>query len=199
MSTLSARVSAVQDRVQDALADMKPRDRALFIGLVLFAMVAVVAGSIWWMRSSIQELEGRVADREDTLRRIEILAAENAAAEAEIDALSQKLASKADVDVSSFMEKAADKVQIRDKLDSVRKSTETDDGIVRESVYAVKLSDLSQRELANFLAEVEGSDMPLRIRSFKVRIRKRKEDTTLQVDMDISAFKVVADGAGEEE
>ncbi len=199
MSTLSARVSAVQDRVQDALADMKPRDRALFIGLVLFAMVAVVAGSIWWMRSSIQELEGRVVDREDTLRRIEILAAENAAAEAEIDALSQKLASKADVDVSSFMEKAADKVQIRDKLDSVRKSTETDDGIVRESVYAVKLSDLSQRELANFLAEVEGSDMPLRIRSFKVRIRKRKEDTTLQVDMDISAFKVVADGAGEEE
>ncbi len=199
MSTLSARVSAVQDRVQDALADMKPRDRALFIGLVLFAMVAVVAGSIWWMRSSIQELEGRVADREDTLRRIEILAAENAAAEAEIDALSLKLASKADVDVSSFMEKAADKVQIRDKLDSVRKSTETDDGIVRESVYAVKLSDLSQRELANFLAEVEGSDMPLRIRSFKVRIRKRKEDTTLQVDMDISAFKVVADGAGEEE
>ena len=199
MSTLSTKVGAIQDRIQDALADMKPRDRALLLGLVLFVIVMVFAPSIWWMRSGLQTLEDQVADREDTLRRIEILAAENAEAEAEFVALSARLAAKADVDISSFMEKAADKVQIREKLDSVRKTTETDDGILQEAVYAVKLSDVSQQELANFLAEVEGSDMPMRIRSFKAKLRKRKGESTLHVDMDISSYKVVQDASGEAE
>jgi hypothetical protein len=199
MSTLSTRVGAVQDRIQDSLADMKPRDRALFLGLVFFAMVTVAAGSIWWMRAGVQALEAQVAEREDTLRRIELLAADNAEAEAEFVALSEKLAAKADVDISSFMEKAADKVQIREKLDSVRRTTETDDGIVQEAIYAVKLSDVSQQELANFLAEVEGSDMPMRIRSFKAKLRKRKGESTLHVDMDISSYKVVQDASGEAE
>ena len=199
MSTLSTQVGALQDRIQDALADMKPRDRALLLGLVLFTIVIVFAPSIWWMRSGVQSLEEQVADREDTLRRIEILAAENAEAEAEFVALSARLAAKADVDISSFMEKAADKVQIREKLESVRKTTETDDGILQEAVYAVKLADVSQQELANFLAEVEGSDMPMRIRSFKAKLRKRKGETTLHVDMDISSYKVVQDASGEAE
>ena len=196
MSTVSTRISEAQDRVQDALADMRPRDRNLFIGLVLFAMVAVVAGSIWWMRSNIRDMESRVADRADSLRRIEILAADNAAAEADFVELSKKLAAHSGVDVSSFLEKAAQKVQIQEKLDSVRKTTETDDGIVVEAVYAVKLSQVDQPELAKFLAKVEGSDMPLRIRSFKARLRKRKGETSLDVDMDISSFKVSADAEG---
>ena len=197
MSTLSTQIAIAQERVQDALADMRPRDRNLFIGLVVFGMVAIVSGTIWWMRSSIQELESRVADRGDTLRRIELLAAENAEAEAEFTALAQQLAQHKGVDVSSFLEKAADKVQIREKLDSVRKTTETDDGIIMESAYAVKLSQVSQPELAKFLAEVEGSDMPMRIRSFKVRLRKRKGESSLDVDMDISAYKVSSELEGE--
>ena len=60
----------------------------------------------------------------------------------------------------------------------------------------MKLTHLSQQELADFVAEVEGSDMPLRIRSFKSRTRKRKGEITLQVDMDISGYKVVADASG---
>jgi len=199
MSTLSTKVGALQDRIQDALADMKSRDRALLLGLVLFTIVMVFAPSVWWMSSGVKTLEAQLADREDTLRRIEILAAENAEAEAEFVALSERLAAKADVDISSFMEKAADKVQIREKLDSVRKTTETDDGILQEAVYAVKLSDVSQQELANFLAEVEGSDMPMRIRSFKAKLRKRKGESTLHVDMDIASYKVVQDGLGEAE
>ena len=198
MSTISSQVGAIQDRVQDTLADMKPRDRVLFIGLVVFAALALAGGAIWWMRGSIQSLESKVADREDTLRRIQLLAAEHAAAEADFEALASRLASKANVDVSSFMEKAADKAQIREKLDSVRKSNETSDGIIQEAVYTVKLTNLNQQELANFLAEVEGSDMPLRIRAFKSRARKRKGETTLQVDMDISGYKVVEQATAED-
>ena len=196
MSTFTTQVAAFQERAQDTLADMKPRDRALFIGLVLFTMLTLAGGTIWWMRGSVRALEGKVADREDTLRKIQILAEDHATAEAEFEVLAARLAAKADVDISSFMEKAADKVQIREKLDSVRKTNETTDGIVQEALYAVKLTNLSQQELADFVAEVEGSDMPLRIRSFKSRTRKRKGEITLQVDMDISGYKVVADASG---
>ena len=38
MSAISNRIAALQDQIQDALADMKPRDRSMFIGLLLFGL-----------------------------------------------------------------------------------------------------------------------------------------------------------------
>ncbi len=190
MSAISSRIAALQDQIQDALADMKPRDRSMFIGLVLFAMVGLVFGSIWWMRGSISDLESRVADREHTLQQIKMMGVEQANAEADVDRLSKQLSRNGSTDVSSFIEKAAEKVGIREKLDSVRQKTEADDGVIVESVYTVKLSRLDQTELARILTEVELSDFPVRIRAFKVRRRQRKGENYLDIDMDISSFKL---------
>jgi len=190
MSAISNRIAALQDQIQDALADMKPRDRSMFIGLLLFVMVFIVSGSIWWMRSSISDLESRVADREHTLQQIKVLAAEHTATEVSVDKLSKQLSQHGATDVSSFIEKAAEKVGIREKLESVRQKTEADDGVIVESVYTVKLSRLDQTELARILTEVELSDFPVRIRAFKVRRRQRKGESYLDIDMDISSFKL---------
>jgi len=199
MSAITQRIAALQDQIQDALADMKPRDRSMFIGLVLFAMVGIVFGSIWWMRGSISDLESRVADREHSLQQIKVMAAEHAAAEAEVEKLSEQLSRHGATNVSSFIEKAAEKVGIREKLDSVRQKTEADDGVLVESVYTVKLSRLDQTELARILTEIELSDFPVRIRAFKVRRRQRKGESFLDVDMDISSFKLADAGDSSEE
>ena len=102
MSAFTQRITALQDQAQDALADMKPRDRHLFIGLVAFVLLGLVFGSIWWMRGSLSELEGKVADRSHTLRQIEIMAADHAETEAELESLSKQLAQQGSQDVSSF-------------------------------------------------------------------------------------------------
>ena len=199
MSAISQQVAAVQDWILDTLADMKPRDRSMAIGLVFFAMSVVVVASIWWMRGSLSTLEGRLADREYSLQTIEAMAEAHADSEAEIEKLSKDLARHGTTDLSSFLEKAAKKVGITEKLSSVRKKTEVDDGILVENVYTVKLSRLDQTELARILTEVELSDFPVRIRAFKVRRRKRKEELYLDVDMDISSFKLAQATNPEEE
>jgi hypothetical protein len=199
MSGISQKIAALQDLVQDGLADMDPRQRSMFIGLVFFGMITALSLSIWWMRGSLSSLEGKVADREYSLQTIEAMAEAHADAEVEIARLSKDLARHGTTDVSSFLEKTAKKVGISEKLSSVRKKTEVDDGILVESVYAVKLSRLDQTELARILAEVELSDFPVRIRAFKVRRRKRKEEVYLDVDMDISSFKLAQTPTSEEE
>ena len=199
MSAISQQVAAVQDWILDTLADMKPRDRSMAIGLVFFAMSVVIVASIWWMRGSLSTLEGRLADREYSLQTIEAMAEAHADAEAEIEELSKELAQHGTTDLSSFLEQAAKKVGITEKLSSVRKKTEVDDGIPVENVYSVKLSRLDQTELARILTEVELSDFPVRIRAFKVRRRKRKEEVYLDVDMDISSFKLAQATTSEEE
>ena len=54
----------------------------------------------------------------------------------------------------------------------------------------MKLSNLTQEELANFLYEMESTGYPLKVRSMTVKSRKRRDEVTLYVDFDISAFKV---------
>ncbi len=199
MSALSQRLTESQERLQDTLADMRPRDRNLLLGLCLVALLGVVFGGIWWMRSNVTALESKVAEREHTLHQIKVMASEHAASEARLDELSAQLATYKDIDVSSYLEKAAQKVQIREKLESVRKKSETTDGPLIESTYSVKLSRLEQRELANFLAEIEGTDFPARIRTFKVRSRARKEGLVLDIDMDLASYQLVDDGTTGEE
>ena len=53
-------------------------------------------------------------------------------------------------------------------------------------------------EYSNFLFEVEGAGYPLKIRTTKVKRRARGEEITLDVDMDISAFRMVEATAGVE-
>lgn len=199
MAALTNQVAELQERIQDSLADMKPRDRSLLLGLVLFMMVGTVVGGIWWMRGSIAAKEKQVAAAQTTLSRLREFSATQADNQSKIVELGERLDQYADTDVSSFLEQAAQKVQIREKLDSVRKKTETADGVLLETVYTVKLSRLSQDELSKLLWQVEGTGFPLKVRTFKVRARSRKGETFLDVDMDVSSFKIVTDdGDGDE-
>ena len=51
MSSVSTRLRATQDKVQDMLADMSPRDRTLRLGMIAFGAIVLIGGSIWWMHS----------------------------------------------------------------------------------------------------------------------------------------------------
>ncbi len=199
MSNLSTRIRGVIDRVQDLLADMTPRDRSLLLGLVAFGALLLVGGSIWAMSSTISSLDSRLRDRELTLTRVQAMAAQQATAEGEAAAIEEQLKKFAGTDLSSFMEQAARNASVGDRLDSVREKSSASSGNIEERLYSVSLNSLTLPEMTDFLYEVEGTGYPLRIKTFKVKTRKRGEVSSLSVEMDVSAYRLIEDAdAGEE-
>lgn len=200
MSTLSTRVDALRDRAQDALADMSPRDRGLLLGLLVASALAVVGGGAWWMRGTLRGLDQRVEARAETLHLLNVMASEHETAIGQSDEIKANLKAHSGTDMSSFLEQAAKNSGVADRLNQVREKSVTTNGVLEEKLYAVALSSLSQEEMSNFLFEVETSGYPLQIRTFKVKTRTRKDEKTLNVDMDIAAFRVIEDDvdAGEE-
>ncbi len=189
---VSDSVQSVVERVQDQLAAMSDRDRKLLLGLVVVALLAIVGGGIWFMGNKLDNLESKVADRRETLRKIGLYASDYAESQAEAEVIAQRIAEHEGTDLSAFLEQVGQKTNVGDRLDSVRQKSTNDDGDLIESVYAVKLSKLLQDELASFLYEVESAGYPLRIRTITVKSRKRGGEITLNVDLDISAFRLSA-------
>jgi len=196
MNNLMNRIAALQAQLQDLLASMSPRDRALFLGLVGFAVVAIVGGTLYTMSSRLSTLESRIEARSDSLQQVRVLIAEYEDAKEKASAIEDELRENAKTDLSAFLDKSAENVQIGDKLDAVKEKTASNDGVLEEKMYAVSLSKLTEAELSGFLYEIETSGFPLQIKTLKIKSRKRGEETTLRVDMDISAYRLIDGGEG---
>jgi hypothetical protein len=182
------------DRIQDVLADMTPRDRSLLLGLTVAVLVAVVGGSSYAMKSSLDALEARVNDRAKDVQLVYDTAQEYADAQANLEVLEADLQKTSAVDLSAFLEQAAQKASI-DSPDSVREKSSTTEGNLEEKQFSVTLNDISLQQLSEFLYEAEASGYPLKIRSTKVKTRTKKDEKLLQVNMDISAFRAVEGGS----
>jgi type II secretory pathway component PulM len=193
MSTVNTRIRSILDRAQDVLADMTPRDRTLLLGLSGLALLVALGGSVWWMSSTVSSLQARIDDREDTLAAVQLAGAQYEAAAVEASAIETQLKKYAGTDLSSYLEKAATTANVKDKLKSVREKSSAVDGNIEEKLHTVSLDGMSLAELTEFLYEVETSGYPLRIKTFRVKTRSRRGETTLNVDMDISAFQILDD------
>ena len=196
MGAIGTRLQAVQDRILDILASMTSRDRRLALSLMGFMALVVMGGGLWWMNGTLRSLSNRVGDLEERLHLVNVLAADQAAAEDEARAIAEALKANAGTDLSSFLEQAAATAAIKDKLDQVKEKSTATDGTIQEKVYAVSLKDLTLSELTSFLYEVETARYPLQIMTFKVKSRKKGDARILNVDMDVAAYKVVEESAG---
>ena len=188
------RIEVILDRIQDVLADMTPRDRMLLLGLTIALLVAIVAGSSYAMKKSLDTLEGRVKERANDVQFVYTTAQEYADAQANLQVLEADLQKTSSVDLSAFLEQAAQKASI-DSPDSVREKSSTTEGNLEEKQFTVTLNDISLQQLSEFLYEAEASGYPLKIRTTKVKTRTKKDEKLLQVNMDISAFRAVQGGS----
>ena len=191
MSAVSTRIAALQERLQDLLASMSPRDRMLFLGLVAAAILAVVGGSIYTMSSRLSALEGRIETRQENLQQVRLLNAEYSASKEKYDEIVAELRKNSSTDLSTFLEKSAEKAQIKEKLDAVKEKTTSSTDVLEEKLYAVSLSQLEQEELANFLYEIETAGFPMQIKTLKIKNASRRGEKTLRVDMDIATYRLI--------
>ena len=173
---------------------MTKRDRRLFLGLLAFFIIVFVSVGIWWMRSTLSGVQTLVADREEKLHLIRVLAVDHAEASGTADEIEQALMANADQDLSSFLEQAAKKAGVEDKLSQVKEKTTATDGVVQEKVYDVKLDKIALTELTSFLYEIETAQYPLRITTFSAKSRKQGDSRVLNVNLDVASYKVLEEG-----
>jgi type II secretory pathway component PulM len=190
MNNVMNRINALQAQLQDLLAGMSQRDRALFLGLTAFTIIAIVSGSLYMMSSQLSTIESRIDSRQNTLDIVRINLAEYEAAQEMGDTLQEELERHASTDLSAFLDKCAKEVNIEDKINKIDSTSKADDGVLLENRYAVRMSKLTESELANFLYEVETDGFPLQITQIEIQARKRGGELELNVDMSISAYQL---------
>jgi type II secretory pathway component PulM len=195
---LSDQIRQVEERVQDALSNMTSRDRNLLYGLVVFGVLVVLGGLGWWASSSIGELNKRLSDREETLQRLKVLAAEHASSEDDARAIQARIQEHAGTDLAAYVEQVAERSRVKDRLDSVREKSSAVEGDIEDHLYTITLSKLQVQEMVDFIYELEATGYPLKIRTYKAKTRKSGDAKLVDLTLDVSAFRMAAGAAGTE-
>lgn len=185
-----AMMEPVRERFSELVATMSPRDRGLFVGLVVFGLVVLLAGGWWAARSILGDAESRVAARESTLSQLQALAAEHEAAAEQVKSIEADLRKNAGQDLPSFIEKQASTTGLSANLQGVREKQMTTEGTLEERTYSVEITKITLQQLTAFLHAVETDGYPLRVRSTKIKSVTQQGVKLLNVSMEVSAFRL---------
>jgi len=188
-------LQTLSDRVTDAMGEMSPRDRKLLTGLLVVGVVALIGGSGWWVNGRLNDMQTRLDDRSETLRLIGVMAEDEKLNAEKAGQIEAELKRHSGTDLSTYMEQTAEKVGVRDRLDSVKEKQAIVDGNLEEKLYAVALSKLTVTEMSKLVKELESNGYPLKVRSLKLKTRNSGDEKLIDMNLDISAWRVVDDAA----
>ncbi len=196
--SLEQRFNAIALKIQDGLAGLSERDRKLLIGLLSAAVIGLIVGGGFMMKSTLDGVRAKVEYREEALRRAQTMAAEFQSNEKTAQQITEKLEEHKASNLSAFLEKTAQSVGIADRLDSVKASSTSVDGDLEETLYGAQFSRLTLEDATNFLYEIETSGYPLIVQSARLKTRRIKGERLIKMTLDIAAYKPVGGDAGGE-
>jgi hypothetical protein len=183
------RLQVLQDRALDLLHGLSPRDRVLLAGLVVFLLVGMSFGAIAGMKGSLDANRNRLADRKQQLILAEELVGDHDRAVGDAARIEEEMGRHADTDLSAFLEQAAQRAGVREKLASVKEKSTSNNGFLEEKMYAVNVDKLSQPEMTALLYEIESAGYPLSVRTAKFKVVTRGGERLLNLTMDIAAYR----------
>lgn len=176
-------------RFSELVATMSPRDRKLFVGLVVGAY-AVLLGGLWWFASgTLDDQASRIATQENNVAQLAGLAADETAAADKVTQINDQLRKYSDQDLPSFLEKSGQKVGVTAL--QMRERQVITEGEIEEHTFSVDVSKVSLDQLVSFLYEVETAGYPLKIRSMKTKVVTVSGAKLLNVSMEVSSFRLV--------
>lgn len=189
MATLTLRTGplAAVDRLLETLS---PRDRRLFVGLVLFVVALLVFG-FWWLLHGLLESEAsRVREAKDDLIKIQVLSTEHSEAQARFDAQRDRLAEAASKPVSAFVEELATEHGLNQALSAVRQQQVEEIGDVVQTRYTVELKKAMQEPLYRFLYALETSGYPARVEQASFRTAFVKGEKLMDLTLELIVLSV---------
>jgi cell division protein FtsB len=183
-------VEPVRERFAELVATMSPRDRRLFVGLIVFVLVVLFGGAWWVGRSVLADVRSRVDQREETLGLLNGLASDQTEAAEKVATIEAELRKNEGQDLPSFIEKSAEKAGIASNLQGVREKQVVTEGSLEEKTYTVEITKILLPQLTDFLYAIETDGYPLRVRSMKTKATTVQGVKMLAVSMEISAFRL---------
>lgn len=177
-------------RFGELAATMSPRDRRLFIGLVVFLCASLLGGAWWYLERSVADLDSRVADREDKLALLEEMVAEFQAASETAGRIEEKLTEYAGQDLSAFVEATAKTTGIQQNLKGVREKGSSTEGTLLRRDYTVELDRISLQQVTDFLYAIETSGYPLKVANAKFKTVTWGGQKVLQATFEVNAYSL---------
>jgi type II secretory pathway component PulM len=176
-------------RIQDGLAGLTDRDRKLLFSLIGGFAIAAVSGGVFWLNSSLANLESGVTYREQTLINAQLIAMEYANNVETAEEIAANLEKHRNTNLSAFLEKSATSVGLQESIDSVKEQSSDINGDLEEKLFTAEFSNLTLEDVSNFLYEIESSGYPLVIQSARFKTRKKSGERVLKLTLAIAAYK----------
>lgn len=188
-----SKIQLYKNRALEAFSALPPRDRMLAAGLIVSTFFGGLGFGAYSMNTTLKTERQEIERIEKSVELIQVLQAEQDSLESKVTQIEESLAKNATTDLSAFLEQSATKSGFnpKDKNMQVREKSTTKDGRLQEKVFSVNLSDLTTEEFGKFLFQTETAGYPLKIQTSTVKRRKRREAVTLNLSLDIAAYKLV--------
>lgn len=188
-------IENLKGRFQEVVKAMTPRDRRLFVGMVVLVPLLALLALGWAGRKALADVESRIVLQEEALGTLRTLAAEQASGASTVASIEAELRRHAGQDLPSFVEKAAQKSGLSANLQGVRERSVTTEGTLEEKAYGVDLGKVTLQQLVDFLYEIETTGYPLKVRSMKAKLVTVSGQKLLNVSFEVSAFRLVEEAA----
>jgi type II secretory pathway component PulM len=169
---------------------MSPRDRRLFLGLVIACYGGAVFMAFWLGSGFLSDLDSRVDTRDDALMRLSSMEADYVRNADQVAAIEDSLRQNANQDFQSYVERAAATVGVTSNLKSVREKGVSELGTLQEKTYAVELDRVTVQQLSEFLFELEAGGFPLRIRTSRIKGSGQAGSRVVTASLELSAFRL---------
>jgi type II secretory pathway component PulM len=187
----------LRDRVTGLLEGMSARDRMLLYLLVIFFTIVGLGLGTMAVKSHLARLDETLDNRRGQLAMVREMAVDYAEGTEQLEDIETKLRSHKGTTLSAFLEKSADKAQIRDSLKQVKERSTTTLETMEEKSFTAQLRPVSLEQLVGFLYEVETSGYPLLIKSLTAKTITISGTKSLDVTLDISAYKLIEEEEAE--
>lgn len=188
-------VEPLRSRFEELIGNLSGRDRQLLGGMTALMVVFLLGGSTWYARKTLNDLQSRVADKQQKLAMIKSLEEGQQQSASEFARIEEKMRQASGQDLPAFIEHAAQKAQVAPNLQSVREKNATTEGNLEEKTYQVEVAKVTLDQLTNFLYEVETGGYPLKIRSSKTKVSGGGGTKVLNLSLELSAYRLQEDAS----
>ena len=196
MSAIRRRIEGLTARFDAVLDGMSARDRKLLIGLAGFALLVLVGGGFSLISGTLDGMDAELEQRRQDLAYVNALKSDYNDGASQLQDIEAELAKHQDTSLSAFMEQAASKAGIRERLDSVRENSVVELGALVQKNHTVSLSKISLEQALDFLYEIEGTGYPLRVTNANFKVVKVKGEKLLNLKLEVAAYSLLETEAG---
>ncbi len=180
----------VRTRFGAMVAEMSPRDRTLFLGLLVLGYLGAVGMTVWLTNTAVGDARSRVDAKEVALSRLQLLEAQYLENAGTVEQIENLLRENANQDFQAYVEKAAQKAGISGNLKAVREKGMTQDGTLQVKTFNVEVDKVSLQQLTDFLYAVEAGGFPLRINTSRIKASGQPAAKLVTATLEIHAYRL---------